>query len=233
MLMALGFAVCSVAQADTFNYDDKNGVDVMFTDISEDTTSGEPLFGEPVVDGNALDFDPVNFSSESASGEAEILDSQLSFTVMTANPADSILKVNITERGDYRLEGLGEAQAFASVTAQVFWDILEINNEPVDTPMTGSGSLVFTPSGGSYNLADDGAGGAIWTGGLTLEVPAGSTKIAFTMDNTLSTAAINGGSAFIKKKDGDVIIEVIVPEPASATMSLMGLLGLAFFRRRR
>jgi hypothetical protein len=221
------------AQAADFTYNDLNGVDVMFFDISEHTTTAEPLFGQPVVVGNTMDFDPTNFVSESGSGESSIVDSQLSFKVMTVNPIDSILTVRFSERGDYALAGLGDAVALASVTAHVFWDVLEINNQPVGTTISGNADLTFAPSGGQYSLANNGEGGDIWIGELNLDVPAGTTKVGFTMDNALLTAAANGGSASIRKKDGDIKIEILIPEPTSMTLGLMGLLGVVMATRRR
>lgn len=236
-LLAVVVAAMSVVagqnvQADQFSYNDVNGVDVLFFNISEDTTSGEPMFGQPTVVGNTMDFDPVNFKSESASGEANIVDSQLTFSVMTTKPVDSILKVRFSERGDYKLTGLGDATAVASVSANVFWDVLEINNVPVGQSISGNDTLTFSPSNGLYVLGTT-ATEDIWIGELNLDVPVGTTKVRFTMDNTLATAASDSGTAFIAKKDGDIRIEILVPEPATASLGLLGVAGVILAARRR
>jgi hypothetical protein len=218
-------------RADQFVYPDLSGADVMFSEVSEDTTTGEALFGAPQVIGNTLDFDPVNFLSESSDG-SNIVDSQLSFVVSTVDDPLFIDRIRISERGDYELAGVGEATAFAAVQGKVFWDILEINGVEVTTPMSGSAILTFSPSDGDYVLGDD-PSSDVWVGELDLDLAVEATRVRFTLDNTLLTGASDGGTALIKKKDGDIQIEIIVPEPATGGMALLGLLGMVGACRRR
>lgn len=225
--------VVSPVRADVFNYGTISGDDVTFTDISEDTSGGDPLFGPPQVIGNTLDFDPVNFVATAGAGQpASIVDSQLSFVVTTTTDPNFIDRVRFLERGDYNLAGVGDATAVAAVQAHVFWDILEVGGVALTTPVSGEAALVFSPSNGTYSLGTD-LSADIWIGELELDLDVPATKVFFTLDNTLIATAADGGTSLIKKKDGDIQIEIIIPEPASGGMIFLGMLGmLAAYRRR-
>ncbi|MEM9410010.1 MAG: PEP-CTERM sorting domain-containing protein [Planctomycetota bacterium] len=227
----------SVAAADFIDYGDYVGDDVMFLNVTEDTREAGDMsdFGAPTVVGNTLDFDPTDFDSSVNNSGSHINDAQLNFTLM-ANQNASIDTVTLEEGGDYTLIGLGSALAQASYGAAVFWDIIEIDGQTV-SGLSGSGSF-----SDSFELPDDEGTAVVWEDSITFDFNAilaslslsGSvTKVEFAIDNTLATAAADGGSAFIAKKDvGLNIVVNQIPEPSVAGI-LVASLALAGLRRRK
>ena len=234
------------AQAIIIDYGDFTGDNVMYLDVTEDTrTSPNALFGAPSIQGDTLDFDPTSFSagvsSSTGTSESLIVDGQLNFTLMSNDNATGLENLIITESGDYTLAGLGNAQATASVAAPVRWTILEVDGAPLTTPVSGADSLVFTPNGGSYALPGDIGTGVLWDGELDVDIAAFAageginglvTKVEFVLDNTLSVAAADGGSASIFKKDFSGVT-ITVPEPSSIALVGAGLLALLGIRRKK
>jgi hypothetical protein len=93
--------------------------------------------------------------------------------------------------------------------------------------------MTFTPdAGGDFSLDDEGLSTAEgWSGVLELDILAFlegndvdglATKIDFSIRNTLTATAADGGSAFIAKKDFNGVT-ITIPEPSS-----LGLLGMLF-----
>ncbi len=238
--------VASQVNAITIPYGDFNGTDVMYLDVVEDTRdSPTALFGAPSILGNTLDFDPLSFSagvsSMTGTNASEIVDGQLNFTIMSNDDAFAITTVELREAGDYTLNGLGNAQATASVAAPVRWTITHVDGAPI-SPVSGSGSLAFSPTGGNYALPGDLGTGVLWDGELDVDVAGFAaangitgnvTKVEFALDNTLTVAAADGGSASIFKKDFSGVTIGIIPEPGSFTLLGAGLLGLLSFRRKK
>ena len=234
-------------------YGDFMGNTVMYLNVREEATTvgdEEPLFGEPTISGDSLDFDPIGFDASATNGSSDITDSNLSFTVM-AKPLHVIKNLTLSEAGDTTLIGLAPANAYSSVTAAVFVDILEVDGAGVALPGSNF-SMLFTPSDGDYDLITDGGGGpryhTIWTGSLLVDVMGildaavangdippynvGATKISINMDNTLTALSEVGTFAVIAKKDaGGISITVNIPEPTS--LALAGLCLLAFGLARR
>jgi hypothetical protein len=202
------------------------------TDISESTSTGGELFGPATEQGDlAVDFNPTMFKSLSTGAESEIVDSQLSFMV-TASP---ILKVWIKESGDYALIGGPGTTATAQVNVDVFWEVVEIDGVAVPG-MDGQTSASL----GNFSLPASGFAAGSWDGMVEVDiegflaansVTGRATKVNFTLDNKLSTASVVGSSAFVAKKDVDIIIHV--PEPASASLLGMGAVALLLGTRRR
>jgi hypothetical protein len=201
-------------------------------DISEDNGGGEPLFGPWVEQGDlSVDFNPTTFKSLSTGDMSEIVDSQLTFTVMT----DNILEIWIKEAGDFTLIGGPGTQASARASLSVFWEVIEIDGQAVPG-IDGQASAVFADE----ELTDGGYAQGPWTGMLSIDVAgflAGegvtgtATKVRVTLDNTLATSSVVGSSAFIAKKDVDITIHV--PEPASMSLLGLGSLAMAMGLRRR
>lgn len=240
------------------------GTDVWYLGVSESNAQGPGgtdamLFGAPTgVFGNSIDFSPTAFGAQvtaPAGGFAsEIVDGQLSFMVV-AKQGSVIDNLQLLEAGDTTITALSSSiDTNSSVTTAIFIDVVEIDGVPVGAPVNLTGSMVFTPSGGSYNNSQDGgqpydtngAGtifSALWSGVANIDFPTelatlgvpfrdGVTKINVTLDNTLSVTAVNGESAFIKKKDFDgIIITTNVPEPT--TLALLALAGAGALMGRR
>ena len=238
-------AAASQVNAITIPYGDFLGTNFMYLDVTEDTlNSPTALFGAPSILGDTLDFDPLSFSagvsSTTGTSASEIVDGQLNFTVMSNSDSLGIERVEIREAGDYTLNGLGSAQATASVAAPVRWTITHVDGAPI-SPVSGAGSLAFSPNGGNYALPGDLGTGVLWDGELDIPVASFAaangitgnvTKVEFSLDNTLTVAAADGGSASIFKKDFSGVT-IGVPEPGAFTLLGAGLLGLLSFRRKK
>lgn len=227
------------------NYGDFAGTTVDYLDVTEDSgTDPTPLYGSPSVSGDTLDFDPVSFNSSSTGpGGVDITDGTLTMMIRSL-PGQFIDVVQFTEAGDFTLAGLGGIGTFASVTAEFFIDIEEVDGVPIN-PVNVQASMVFTPSGGDWDLLNDGPGPAVngaWSGSLLVDITQaliddgtpfviGATKISVVFDNTLVTLSETGTSSFIAKKDVDGITITVIPEPASLACMVLGA-ALMLSRRR-
>lgn len=227
-------------------YPNAGGATVDFTGIVESTTrngSAGPsdpgaLFGAPTVVGDSLRFNPLNFQSSSANGAFDITDGQLVFTV-ASRPGNFISDLNFSERGDYTLAGLGNAATNATVSAAIFIRIEEINGVSVNA-INLNGNMVFTPSGGSFELPGEAGTAVIWQGAAAFDIDAylaglgisgRATKATVTLDNTLVTFSQSGTISFIKKKQAEGVTVTVLPTPGTAV--LLGLSGLIAARRKR
>lgn len=223
-------------RATLIEYDDVTGPNISFIGISEDTTTDTPLFGPPEALGDTLDFDPMAFKTLSpktpGGSGSEIVDSQLSFTVVSENDYPITL-VSLRETGDYTLAGSTDSQASTSVRATIFWEIEAINGESI-APISGTGEMSFTPSDGTYFLDNNGPGTQIWSGEYDINISSimaannltgRATRVEVTLNNTLTSEAGNGGSAFIAKKSKG--LKVTAPEPSGSALFVLGIVLLA------
>lgn len=244
------FAI-NILPAATMNYGDFVGTSVTYNNVTEANSGPDLLFSAPSVVADTLEFDPVNFLSEVDPGPgADITDSEIN-TVVTANPGFFIDNIQISESGDFTLVGEPDAFGEAEVGAAFFFEVLAVDGVDVGDGPIGSVNMQFTtgggPNGGEYALPGDSGTAVAWTGTAFLNVAAAmdadpnyagsrATKLRLSFDNTLSTAAGEGASAFIKKKSiGGIIIRTNIPEPS--TVILLGCLaaggaGMVAMRRR-
>lgn len=252
VVFVLGLA--SSLQA-AIEYGDYVGNTVTYEGISEDsTTDAVPLFGAPTINGNSLNFAPVSFGSHSSgAGGIDITDGSLT-TMITAHSGHAIGEIVLHEAGDYTMIGLGGADTSAAVSSAVFVTVFGIEGAEDFDPIFFNTNMLFTPSDGDFNLADDGMAikATIWEGDLTIDVMAlledagqeGSpTMVTLTINNTLVTTSEAGTAALIKKKQwGGMTMTVldpsnqqpVIPEPGSLIIwSLLGGIGIAFGWRRR
>lgn len=245
------FAVILMAapstQASYFtNYGNFTGTTVNFLGVSESSVSESiPLYHNPNVAGNTLDFNPQNFGAfASGSGGIDLTDGQLSLTMM-AHAGSAIPTIKFWEVGDYSLLGAGTAGTLVDVTANFYINITKVDGAPI-TPVNLGGTMTFTPvASGTLTLPANPGFGQLWGGvinfdinnALTLaNVPYlyGATEVQFTLDNELIAISELGTIARIQKKDfqGSVGIEVIVPEPSILALTLCGA-GLLISRRAK
>ena len=245
----VGLAVQS-AQAAQIDYGDFTAATVDYLDVVEDSvTDPTPLFGQPAVVGDSLDFDPVGFGA-TATGALGIdgTDGNIKFGIM-AHANHGISSVKLSEAGDVTLFGFGTDFTYASVTGTGLLQITHVDGNSLLSPINVPIMMTFTPSGGTYGLLSDGGGGpnyhAFWSGydyldldqalidnGITNFVR-GATKVSIDMDNTLTAASEANTFALIAKKEfGGLSVTVNIPEPAACLLAGIGLLAVVANRRR-
>jgi hypothetical protein len=254
-VLVAAIVICAAhrpAQAVPINYGSHVGTTVDYLNVTEDTTTGDtlPLFGAPIFSADSIDFNPVGFdATASGTGDSDTTGARLTFMIM-AHAGKSITNINFSEAGDTTLGGIGNDSTSTSVTASGTITVNAVdgvNIAPLVTPI----ALTFTPSGGTYGLMTDGAGGPIfhtpWTGSLLVNVGQiltqagvpftfGASKVSIDLVNTLSAATQTGTAAVISKKDfGGISITVNIPEPTSVVLASAAFLGSVgfLFRRRR
>jgi len=244
--------VYSSAKAQPINHGDFMGDAVWFRHVQEDSgTDPTPLYGDPTVSGNSLDFNPVSFNAfASGAGGLDLTDGTLGMRI-EAKPGIGISQLLYNEAGDFTLLGFGTDNTFSSVRAAFFVNILEVDGAGI-APINLNFTMDMSPSGGVYRLDEQGGGPlqqGNWAGNLTVDVDQaladagvpfdiGATLVTVTLDNTLTALSGDGTSAFIAKKDfGGTSITVVIPEPASLLIMAFGLVGLflgrGLVRRRR
>jgi hypothetical protein len=241
LAMSAVVGVCgSAALATPINYGDFTGTNVMFLQVTEDsTTDATPLFGTPLVSGDGIQFNPTSFGSFAFNGSSDLTDGTLT-TMIMANPGRVIPAVTFSESGDYTLAGSGGAMTSASVALSWFVTVSEVNGSPI-APVSFSGMGTFSPSSGTFDLASDGPGAAvIWNGSAMIDIDAflasqsisgSATKVTVTLNNALVTTSEPGTASFIKKKEFGGVAMAVVPAPA--TLGLLGVGLVAAGRRRR
>lgn len=246
---------CSApALAEPITYGDKMGADVWYRNISEDAnTAGDepPLFGEPDVNGNSLNFDPVGFSASSENGGTDQTDGQLNFMVEPKDKGSyAINNIKIKELGDTGLVRSNDNEAFTEANLFVHAEIVEIDGESID-PISVDRTGVFSPMDGSYRLSVIGGTDfdTAWMGSAYLDLVAspeyqayldgldmlpqvGITKVNIALDNRLKALSQEGTSAVIAKKD-QLIITTNIPEPASSMLAITGILATLLNLGRR
>lgn len=247
----------TTAQAAVINYGDKVGNTVIYQNIREAANSAgdvAPLFGEPDVTGDSLDFDPVGFGASVIGPGVDITDGNLAFAVK-AKAGNAINNILIQEFGDTTLAGFGSDTTFSTVRMQGVLNISEVDFVGINTIALPISITNFGPSGGTYGLGTDGGGGPNfatgWTGSLLVDLttsnPAvaaafasqgisptlGVTRISVNFNNTLVAIGQTGTSATIAKKDtSGIIVTTNIPEPTSCLLVALGLALSSLAARR-
>src|SRR5688572_3958434 len=203
------------ALAASMNYGDFVGNSVTYRDVTESNSEPNLLFSTPSVVGDTLEFDPVNFFAEVDPGPgSDITDSEIN-TVVEAQPGFFIDNIQISEEGDFTLEGTPGAFGHAGVGAAFFFEVLAVDGVLVGDGPIGFASMQFTtgggPNGGQYMLPGDQGNNTPWIGTAFLDINAAlagspyagqrATSVRLSFDNTLSAAADDNAAAFIKKKE--------------------------------
>jgi len=243
----------AVSQATVINYLDMSGTTVDFTAISENTHEPGPLplFGAPVVSGDALDFTPINFAVSALTPSTfDFLDGFLTFMAV-AHPGNAIQNIQFGEGGALSVVGSGSDDTFVNVSAVGFVKVIEIDGNPLPAntavPQIPIG-LTFdfgNLGNGSWGRAADGfANGKLWTGNQLISINqeltnrgipyvTGATKLTIALDNALYAQSSATGGAYIDKKTF-FTVTFNVPEPASCLLAALGLaFGLVVSRRSR
>jgi len=223
----------ATARGATINYGDFNLPGIMFQQVTESSgTDSVPMYGPPSPFPIGLDFDPMNFTSSSTAGLADITDGQLNFTIMSTPGGPPINFVNVFEAGDYSLAGLG-GNAATSVFAGAILraTIIGVNGLPVAPinvpPVNASFSDGLPP-----NMI-----AAPWSLGLTSNIAAAlgpgqnATKVEIVINNSLVTTSQANTLAFIAKKE--FRIDTNIPEPSTLFVAAIASIGAFVFSRSR
>jgi hypothetical protein len=221
---------------------------ITFQNVIESSgTDAVPMYGPPDPFVVGLDFDPTNFTSSSTNVNADVTDGQLNFTVQGAVGPDGYVGVsgiNVFERGDYKLAGVGTAATSVSASAIVLATITQINGlavAPISLPAVSASFGDSLP--GAVAVAP-------WSLGLFLDIAGQlpglgygandvATKVEVEINNGLLTTSEAGTVAFIAKKDfrigliPDPVGEPFIPEPSTFVLATMVAGGLSLAGRRR
>jgi hypothetical protein len=253
-LVLFGF-VAAPAIAAPINYGDFTGTTVMYLQVTEaalTTGDTEPLFGAPnggnaILGSDTLDFNPTAFSANASGADGnDKTDGQLTMMIraLDGNIIDQLL---FQEAGDFDLTGLGiENDAFASVKASFFIDIIEVDGVGINQINLAPIQMVFTPSNGDWTLLGDGGPPQVagtWTGSTLIDITQalvdadepfvnGATKVNVSLNNRLTALSATGTDAFIAKKDADGLTITVTPEPGGGLLLALGLAALAARHRR-
>ena len=245
-LSALAFAVCLVTAAPRgdaapINYGDFAGNSVMFLDVTETANSSgdsEPLYGGPSVIGDTLDFNPGGFVADSLWGGLDITDGQLNFALMALG-GTAVTSFSLSDFGDYTLVGMGTAATQVTYAISAAVVVLEVDGVALGAPLAlattsasgtdslGSGVDVLTP----WNLTlDYDVNAALANAGIDFST--GATKIEVIVDNQLTAIGEATTLSFIAKKDFMVDVVTVIPEPTTALLLGLSLIGLGAASRR-
>ncbi len=214
--------------ADVVHYGDFAGVNVSFNGVQESSSNigngaGQvpALYGQPVVLGNELRFNPADFEAMSLGFDNVITDGQLSLTLV-ADPGFYISQVSFIGNGVYTL-----STPFANGQALASSSLFGLGTASSEMQ---SGTESFQEF--SDNANSIGTFGQLWAEELTLDF-GNVTEIDFDFNNTLNAASTAGSSAFIKSERIIVRVELVpIPEPA-AGLPAMIVAACAVARRKR
>ena len=182
------------------------------------------LFGTPSVSGNTLYFTPSNFKAEAGNGDYDFTHATVNIKV-TAHTGWAFDDVNLLEKGDYVLLGIGST---AEVSGQI--RVFDIASPLVDltSSIVTTSPLVLTGFPSKNWVANASVDASMWNTATALNV---------TVENLLFASTINSSTlSFLEKKFvGVTIITTPVPEAETYSMMLagLGLVGFMVARRRQ
>ena len=226
---------------------------VEFINISQSGQGpGDPPnpYGIPTILGDSLEFrGPAAFAATSFDGNFDIQDSFTDGFVSFSVEADDdtwITGFSLRERGGRTLLELpfpGTDTTRVRVIALGSISVTELDHG--NTALTPDAAL---PIGIGFDVTWDlinNPGASLWSAfdaknieniltqrGVTFDH--GATALDFFMNNQLLAISEEGTFAFIDKKriDFDVSTEMLIPEPATIVLALMGIIGVFDSRQR-
>jgi hypothetical protein len=245
----VAFLASSSVLAASINYGNFGPVPpgVSYLQVTESSGSDPvPLYGppDPLLPGQALDFEPKNFVATTQNGGADITDGQLNFTVMGASNqfgSIGIGSLSLFEGGDYTLFGPGGPGTAVGAGAIIRATVTHVNGTliaPLDLP----------PVNASFSDALPGATiSAPWSLGIFMDIGSPvaalygpnsvATKVEVAINNTLVASSEPNTTALIAKKEFriDITPDPLgeIPEPTSLVIfaTMLGLVGYSARRR--
>jgi hypothetical protein len=228
---SLLFAAPAFATTIHGNY---NGSTIDFLGVQETTNSAgdpEPLFEAPTVIGDSLFFSPSSFLATASGGGLDQTAALLEMT-LSATPGNFIETITITEAGDTFLAGgAGTATTGTFVGMSGVITVTQVNGAPI-APVFINYTGVFDQD--TFALQAD-AGSSSWLGVASIDVASivpNATQAIFDLDNLLFANSEAGTTALIQKKVSNALV-ISLPEPTTAALLGLGLLGAAAIGRRR
>ena len=230
---------------------------VMYTDVTESSVTDlvpPGRFGAPTITGNLLDFNPTNFGSYAANGDADLTDVQLNLDIEAAGSGSMVsggfYGISFSEGGDFTLLGSGSSLTQIAAGLAVSVEILEVDGVALPSPIMVTASTSF-----SADLMTSPGIGLNWANSLTIDlVPAltsagiitpssspvyGVTKASLVLDDTLASISEAGTSALVMKKDFKINPFSVVPNPEfhnvpePSSVALIASLSLAALAYRK
>lgn len=250
--LTLGLAILfpSTAAFALTAYPDDVGTSFLFQNMEEATnTAGDPdpIFGAPLVVGDALVFTPTSFISTATAGSGDQTAGTFKFDIVSSDK-DSIAveSLILQELGDFSLTGVGGVGTNASALAGVFIVVTEVNiGGVIQAPgVLDLLALNVLTQGTDFVSFDTTIQADDWSLLVNIDVQSAldsiygvdgafATEVSVVWNNDLTTNSQANSTSLIQKKIGvpAVTIEVI-PEPSVALLVGLGLLGLSNRRRR-
>jgi hypothetical protein len=191
------------------------------------------LFGTPSLSGNTIFFTPTAFSATSLNGAGSQLTHATINFELAAKPGFSLAQVQVVERGDYQLSGMGSA---VKVTGQLSaFDPKDPVNAFAFQFLAVSGSTPLTLNDGDLHP---------WQAGANIDVShnpfSQPRELNVTLENILTATTLPGAGAsfaFIEKKFAGAPISPLdpsaIPVPGAPWLFASGLLALGPLLRPR
>lgn len=239
VLLTILMVAPSAVRAAAINYGNSAVIPPGVTFLSVTESSGTdpvPLYGPPAYYTTGMNFTPTGFVASATGGASDVTDGQLNFTI-SGSPSVGISGLNLFEAGDYTLTGAGTAATQALSGAIIRVTVTEIDGVPV-------APINLAPVNGSvgFNLLANPGVVQPWSLGLGFNISSqlspgfvvGATKVEVAINNQLLALSESGTVAFIAKKEFQLGVDTVVPEPTGVSLTvLVGAAALSTRRRRR
>ncbi|HVM61194.1 MAG TPA: hypothetical protein VMV72_10040 [Verrucomicrobiae bacterium] len=218
----------------TTNYGNVVGTDVIYSNVSETATSpatAVPLYGAPTAVGNEILFTHMTFSAIQSNGASDTTAGLMHTDIVSKGGFGQFIgQLQLQEVGQVTLAGTGTSATSASISNEVVATVLAVDFTPLAQPVTFTAWMTST-HGGEWTLPPP-INGQNWSGSVTLNIAndlanAGYSSDATMVDlevyNQLDTTSEPGTTSFISKKASGVqVMTVMIPEPGSFVLLVLG-----------